>query len=161
MRTILLSFFFTMSFCLANAQEQKEINASKLVEIIEKADFTILKKLTSSLNYYVLDSTTNNDGSFFYFTREPKLHGNTLACSADEKAKIKELTFITFVKEDYNTLKTQLKKLGFVSSGTHKRNGGKIIESEDFEKGKIVAATSMVKSTKDGSSEYEFTFFKW
>jgi hypothetical protein len=161
MRNIFLTTFFILSLSRADAQTQKEVNASSLVEIIDKADFESLKKLASSLSYYVLDSTVNSDGSFFYFTREPKLHGNTLACRADEKAKVKELTFITFVKDDYNALKVQLKKLGFVSSGVHKGNGVKVIESEDFEKGKIFASTSIVKSKKDGSLEYEFTFLKW
>ena len=157
-----LSLIILFLTAVTNSQSQgnTKIDAVALVDITEKADFACLNKLVSSLNYLVLDSSKSSDGSVFYFTKEPKIHGNTLACSTDSKIKIKELTFMTFIQENYQDFKAQLKQIGFKSSGIHKGNTTKMIESEDFEKGKVVVATA-IRKYEDGSVVYEFTFLKW
>jgi hypothetical protein len=152
-------FFFVTPNCFS--QESKEITALKMVEITEKADFASLVNLVSSLNYIVLDSSKDKDGSLFYFAKEPKIHGNTVGCSVDAKTRLMQLTLLTYVEENYHELKKQLKSLGFKSSGIHRENPQKdITESEDFEKGKLITATA-IRKNKDAPLMYEFTFFKW
>ena len=159
-KRVLLIIIFFVTAVDSNSQGNNLINAGKLVEITEKGDFASLSKLVSSLNYLVLDSSMSNDGTLFYFTKEPELQGNTLSCNTDDKMKIKLLTFITFREMSYNDLKSQFKKLGFKSQGVHKGNSAEIIESEDFEKGKIIAATA-IRKNDDESFVYEFTLLKW
>jgi hypothetical protein len=160
MKKLLILFFCSITLN-SFSQKGKEITAGKLVEIIEKADFISLVKLISSLNYSVLDSSKSKDGSLFYFAKEPKLYGNTLGCSTDAKIRVIQLTLMTYVEGNYSELKKELKSLGFKSSGVHKENPQKdIIESEDFEKGKIVALAAIRKS-QEGPLMYEFTFVKW
>ena len=159
MKNISLLIFFLVCFIKINAQEKKEINAGKLIDIVEKGDFTNLVKLVSSLHYIVLDSSKEKDGSLFYYAKEPKIKGSVLACSADSKKKITELTYNTFSKEEWKELKSQLNKIGFKSSGIH-RGKSDVVESEDFEKGEILVATA-IRKDKGGDVFYEFTFIKF
>ena len=143
------------------AQDKSKIDAATLVKIIETADFSGLRKLVKTLDYIVLDSTKNNDGSCFYIAKEPKLRGNTVGCFTDKNAKIQQLTFSTYDKGIYDDKKIQIKKLGFKSRGFKKGDKGspELIETEDFEKGKIFIATG-IKKFDDGRIEHEFTFFE-
>ncbi len=159
MKNVLLLISFALIFLKANSQEQQSITATKLVEIAEKADFSILVQLVSSLNYIVLDSSRDEKGMLFYFGKEPKTNGNVLACSSDEQNKITEFTFNTFISEINNDLKSQLKTLGFKSSGIKKNNTEGLIETEDFEKGSLLVATATVEN-KHGKNFFEFTFIK-
>lgn len=155
-------FFFVailFFFSKAKAQQVSSISAERLVEIAEQSDFTSLVKLVATLNYLVLDSSRDEKGVLFYFAKEPKQNGNVLACSANAKNSITELTFNTFTMETSVDLKTQLKKLGFKSSGIAKGKISGIIASEDFEKGKLYVATAIVEN-KQGKNFYEFTFMK-
>jgi hypothetical protein len=141
-----------------SAQATKKITITKLTELSEKSVFTDFVKFTSQLGYIVLDSSKEDNGSIFYFTKEPALHGSTLACSTDPGGKkIYLLTFTTFDKQHHLDLKEQLKKSGFASSGLNKSNRPPIIESQDFEKGKIMVATA-IRKDDDGTITYEFTF---
>lgn len=160
MKNLFFFLLFSLQFFNANAQDQKKLDAVKLIDIIEKADFAMLVKLVSSLNYIVLDSSKAEDGSLFYFAKEPKIEGNILACSTDKKIKITELTFNTFSKVGWLEMKSQLSKIGFKSSGIHKENRNGIIESEDFENGKIIVITA-IRKNKDQNNFYEFTFIKF
>lgn len=160
MKNILLKLTIFLFAVKANAQGQQSISAAKLVQIAERSDFIALVKLVSSLNYMVLDSSRDEKGVLFYFAREPKLNGNVLACSADVKNKITELTFNTFVSETSTDFKIQIKKLGFKSSGKGASKSPGVIESEDFKKGSLYVATATVEN-KQGKNFFEFTFFKW
>jgi len=159
MKKVLLVISIALLFSKVNAQEQHSITASKLVEIAEKADFSILVQLVSSLNYMMLDSSRDEKGVLFYFAKEPKSNGNVLACSADLQNKITEFTFNTFISESNNDLKSQLRTLGFKSSGIKKSNTEGLIETEDFEKGSLLVATATVEN-KHGKNFFEFTFIK-
>jgi hypothetical protein len=142
------------------AQNNKKIDIDKLTKLFEKSVFTDFIKFTSQLEYIVLDSSKDANGSIFYFTKEPILHGSTLACSTDPGGKkIYLLTYTTFNTQDYLDLKTQLKKSGFTSPGLNKSDRLPIIESQDFEKGKIIVATA-IRKDNDGTITYEFTFIK-
>ncbi|OSZ77360.1 hypothetical protein CAP36_13255 [Chitinophagaceae bacterium IBVUCB2] len=160
MKNVLLLISITLLISKANAQEKQSITAVKLVEIADKADFSILVKLVSVLNYMVLDSSWDEKGVLFYFAKESKTNGNVLACSADTKNKITEFTFNTFISETNIDLKAQLKKLGFNSGGIIKKNSAGILESEDFEKDSLLIATATVEN-KQGKNFFEFTFIKW
>jgi hypothetical protein len=143
------------------AQDEPKIDATTLVKIIETAGFSGLKKLVGDLNYIVVDSTKNNDGSYFYVAKESKLKGNLIGCYTDKNAKVKELTFTTYDRGIYNDMKTQAKRIGFRSNGHRKgnKNSPELIETEDFEKGKIFIATS-IKKFDGGRTQHEFIFFK-
>src|SRR6187402_2890391 len=99
MKNVFLIISLVLLFCQGNAQEKQSITAAKLVEIAEKADLNMLVQFVSSLNYMVLDSSRDEKGVLFYFAKEPNFSGNVLACSADPKNKITELTFNTFLPE--------------------------------------------------------------
>ncbi len=161
----MIKLFFTMhAFMLSalyvQAQSGNMPEPTTLVSIIEKGDFEKLQLLVSTLGYKVLDSSKEKNGSLFYFAKEYKFHGNTLACSTNPQLKITELTFMTFDEVVYKEYKIKFKKLGFKSSGIH--NGGLpgIIESEDFEKDKILVATATRKKDNEDPL-YEFTLLQW
>lgn len=155
---LLILAVLTLNYC--NAQVEYRIDAAKLVQITQTSDYFAFVKMTKSLQFVVLDSAKDEKGGIFYFTRELKYQGNTLACGTDSKLKIKQLSFLTYDKEMYATLKKELKVLGLKS--VSKSNGGfpEIVEAEDFE-GKGIYVGSSTKKTEDEIFQYEFTFFKW
>lgn len=161
-RIFLVSLFFVVYSCKSQQEEKhiKEIDIEKLIEIRSKSDFFQLSSLVHSLGYMVLDSSLKENGKLFYYTKEPKQFGRTLASSADDSYKIEQLTFDTYSKEEYNSLKSRLKKLGFKSTGLDNNTVGNYLEAEDFEKPGIYIATS-AKQEEDNTIQYEFTFIKW
>ena len=157
--------FFVTGICILFssvliAQNQQQVSATSLVEIVDNNNFKQLSGLVSSLGYHVLDSSKDVSGGLFYYAREIKIGGNVLACSVSAKNKIEQLSFHTSMKETSQRLKSDLKKAGFISSGASKQPLDKTTETEDFEKGKILVSTAC-KINDDGETAYEFTFMKW
>jgi hypothetical protein len=143
-----------------NAQNENRIEAAKLIQLTQTSDYFAFVKMTQSLQFVVLDSSKDEKGGIFFFTRELKYQGNTLACGTDSKLKISQLSFLTYDKEVYATLKKELNVLGLKS--VSKSNGGftEIVEAEDFE-GKGIYVGSSTRKTEDKIFQYEFIFFKW
>ena len=106
MKSSWLFFLLSIAFLQANAQEEKQVDVNKLVEIIDKSDFNSLVKLVSSLHYVVADSSRKKDGSFFFYSKEPKFHGNILACGIDTKSVMIELPTIHSTLTKMHGLKT-------------------------------------------------------
>lgn len=156
-----LSLILAFTSLEQSIAQSNSVNINKLVSLTEKSNFKEFTRFTSQLSYKVLDSTKDKSGSIFYFTKEPVFHGNILACSTDTtRQKISQLTFTTFNKEYYVDFKEQLRKSGFTSSRLNKSAELPIIESQDFEKGKILVATATRKDDNEVTT-YEFTFIKW
>jgi hypothetical protein len=160
MKNIFLVFFIVLLFLKGNSQEENSVDFKKLAVITEKSDFAGLCKLVSSLGYKVLDSSKDKNGSLFYFAKEFKFHGSSLACSRNNQLKITELSFMTFDEDLYKRNKLKLKEVGFKSQGIHKGGLPGITESEDFEKGKILVSSAISKKDNEDPL-YEFTFINW
>lgn len=159
MRNILLIILLVTAITHGTAQTGKKISAAQLVKITESADFPALVKLVKSLSYQVADSSRQTDGSLIYISRENKINGNILGCTITARHKMNHLSFTTYDKINYDELKKQLKALGFKSSGTGKGHFPEIVETEDFEKGKVSIGTGAKK--RGEMTEYEFIFMKW
>jgi hypothetical protein len=160
MKKLILIFLLFSSIEEIKAQANGKINIDKLTTLFEKSLFRDFVRFTTQIEYAVLDSSKESNGSIFYFTKEPIFHGSSLACSTDPSGdKIDILTYTTFNNQEYAELKAQLKKLRFISTGLNKSDRLPIVESQDFEKGKILVATATRKD-KDGVMTYEFTFIK-
>ena len=160
MKNIFLTFFIVLLFLKGNSQEENSVDFKQMVEITEKSDFSGLCKLVSSLGYKVLDSSKDKNSTLFYFAKEFKFQGSSLACSRNSQLKITELSFMTFDKDIYKGCKLKLKELGFKSQGMNKGGLADITESEDFEKGKSLVASAIRKKDNEVPL-YEFTFINW
>jgi len=154
-----LIIVFFIQTLTSSAQKKKLPEATTLVAIIKIGDIKQLHNLVLSLQYIMLDSSMNDKQELFYFTKEPTLYGNTLACSTDKKLKITMLTFMTYNEETSNRLKSDFIKLNFKSSGKHKGGLTAITESEDFEKNHVLVATA-TRVKQDELPLYEFTILQ-
>lgn len=161
MKKLILVILLFCCFEGAKAQNNKKVDIVNLYRITEKSVFADFVKYASQLEYIVLDSSKNSNGSIFYYTKEPVFRGSTLACETDPSGKkINILTFTSFNEQHYLDLKEQLKKSGFTASRINKSGKLPLIESQDFEKGDILVGTAIRKD--NGSiKNYEFTFIKW
>jgi hypothetical protein len=160
MKKILSLVTFFAVFTGVNAQNENKIDVARLIKITETSDFPALVKLVRSLSYVVIDSSKEDGGSLIYISREDKINGNVLGCTIDSKNRINHLSFSTRDIGAYETLKKQIKGLGFKSSGLNKGRFPEIVETEDFEKGKILIGTAS-KKKEDSKMEYEFIFLQW
>lgn len=156
----LILFFLIVGGLNESEAQTTEVSINKLLQLTQKSNFKDFSIFTKQLSYKVIDSSRDKSGPIFYFTMEPVVRGNILGCATDTSGKkISELTFTTVNKQYYIDFKEQLRKSGFTASKLNKSNQLPIIESQDFEKDKILVSTAMKKD--DDLTSYEFTFIKF
>lgn len=159
MRSIIL--FLLFGFCMQPVQAQHDsITASKLIWFFKSGNINTLSAYVRSNGYNILDSSVNDKGNLFFYSREFKLNGNVIAAGFRKNKTVSELTFITGDKEKYILIKKELLKLGFQSQGLHTGKTGMTSESEDFKKGKLLIGTA-VFANPDERLLYEFTLFEF
>lgn len=140
--------------------QSTEIEISQLLKISRSKNFQAFRQLHQSLGYSLIDSSedTRNSLMIYITSKRETTTNNLLSVVVNKKGQVTILDFSTSDKAVYDKMKSQLKRMGFKSSGlSGDRQFPRIIESEDFEKGLHFIGTS---SDKDrGVIVYKFTLF--
>lgn len=155
-KTFLVVIILVTSFVTANSQNG--INMSELIKVVDKADSKLMKSIVNKLNYYYLDSSSGENSQHYYFTKENKLFGAMLGWWTDAKYKVQDVTITLDTEAEADSLRSQVVKLGFKSSGM-KKSKFSDSKSEDLEKGKL-GVSYVIAKRKTGELYYEFTIWK-
>ena len=159
MKKMLFLLIFFIAFAECNAQNEKKIEVSQFVTILDTFDMNELINLIHDLGY-VLDSNQQSNGFRVYLGRENKVFGNELSCSVSPENKVDHISFSTRDNGTYKNIKKQIEELNFKSSGLQKSRLPPVLKSENFMRGKILISVATRKKEND-KIRYDFSFVHW
>jgi hypothetical protein len=159
MKKMLFPVIFFIAFAECKAQNEKKIEVSKFVTILDTFDMNALINLIHDLGY-ALDSNQQVNGFRVYSGRENKVFGNVLSCSFSSENKVDHISFSTRNINTYKNIKKQIEELNFKSSGLQKSRLPPVLESENFMREKILISVASRKKEND-KIQYDFSFLHW